>query len=48
VALFQGPAVEALPALMDRADRALYASKRGGKGLATLADAPGGAAAQPG
>ena len=48
VALFQGPAVEALSALMDRADRALYASKRGGKGLATLADAPGGAAAQPG
>lgn len=48
VALFQGPAVEALPALMDRADRALYASKHGGKGLATLADSPGGAAAQPG
>lgn len=39
VALFQGPAVESLPALMDRADRALYASKRSGKGLATLAEA---------
>ena len=43
VALFQGPAVEALPALMDRADRALYVSKRGGKGLVTLADVPGAA-----
>jgi len=43
VALFQGPAVESMPALMDRADRALYTSKRSGKGLATLAEAPGAA-----
>jgi predicted signal transduction protein with EAL and GGDEF domain len=28
-----------LPALMDRADRALYVSKRSGKGVATLAEA---------
>ncbi len=41
VALFQGPAVESMPALMDRADRALYTSKRSGKGLAILAEAPG-------
>ncbi|RZJ61418.1 MAG: diguanylate cyclase, partial [Acidovorax sp.] len=42
VALFpQGDAVEGIPALMDRADRALYVSKRNGKGLASLADAPG-------
>ncbi|MDP3230445.1 MAG: diguanylate cyclase [Acidovorax sp.] len=39
VAMFEGHAVEALPALIDRADRALYASKRSGKGVATLADA---------
>lgn len=45
VALFQGPAVESMPALMDRADRALYTSKRSGKGLAILAEAPG--AAEP-
>ena len=41
VALFHGHAVESLPALMDRADRALYASKRNGKGLATFAEASG-------
>lgn len=41
VALFQGQAVESLTALIDRADRALYASKRGGKGQVTLAQAPG-------
>lgn len=40
VALFpQGAGVEALPALIDRADRALYVSKR--RGVASLADAPG-------
>ena len=37
VAVFQGDAAEALPALIDRADQALYASKRTGKGKATLA-----------
>lgn len=38
VALFHGHVAESLPALMDRADRALYASKRSGKGVATLAE----------
>lgn len=37
VAVFQGDAAEPLPALIDRTDQALYASKRGGKGMATLA-----------
>ncbi|GAA4428072.1 diguanylate cyclase domain-containing protein [Acidovorax lacteus] len=41
VALFQGPALEGIGPLMDRADRALYASKREGKGVVTLADDAG-------
>lgn len=41
VALFQGDPTEPLTALIDRADRALYASKRNGKGVASLAEAFG-------
>ncbi len=37
VAVFQGDAAEPLPSLIERADQALYAGKRTGKGKATLA-----------
>jgi diguanylate cyclase len=40
VAVFHGDVAEALPTLIERADRALYASKREGKGRATLARSP--------
>ena len=40
VAVFQGDVAEALPTLIERADQALYASKREGKGRATLAQPP--------
>jgi diguanylate cyclase (GGDEF)-like protein len=46
IAVFQGDPTEALPALIERADQALYASKRSGRGKATLAasaDQPAGA-----
>jgi len=37
VAMFLGGSVESLPNLMDRADQALYESKRNGKGQASMA-----------
>ena len=37
VAMFLGGTVESLPNLMDRADQALYESKRNGKGMASMA-----------
>ncbi|SDP68596.1 diguanylate cyclase (GGDEF) domain-containing protein [Rhodoferax sp. OV413] len=37
VAIFLGGTVESLPNLMDRADQALYESKRNGKGTASMA-----------